>query len=236
MRLLILLLAIVIGSARGRDCHIEMDDTLDPSNTVMTFDDDCTELYSGSTCIVPQTVETIYFPPSITTINSRTLFGCNSIKYVTLPNGLKTIEEHAFGETGLTSVVFPNSLTSIGVGAFFYTGLTSVVFPPFLTSIGDYAFFNTPLTSVTFPYTLPYMTIGTDAFTNTNINHVSIAIEAHRSYLPPSLLDSSITVTIRTPCTEGNYHSDACKNKIAEEYSQTKFIELYNRNYTSTCN
>jgi len=37
------------------------------------------------------------------------------------------------------------------------------------------------------------------------------------------------------PCTEGNYHSDACKNKIAEEYDRTAFIDLYNRNYASPC-
>ena len=78
----------------------------------------------------------------------------NTIKLLTLPDGLTSIGWDAFYNcTNLTSVTFPASLTSIGSFAFKgCSKLTSVTFPDGLTSIGEQAFCGcAELTSVTFP-------------------------------------------------------------------------------------
>jgi hypothetical protein len=70
---------------------------------------------------------------------------------VTIPNGVTSIREDAFANTGLTSVTIPNSVTEIGRGAFRGTSLTSVTIPNSVTEIGTGAFRGTSLTSITIP-------------------------------------------------------------------------------------
>lgn len=109
--------------------------------------------------------------------------------HIKIPEGIKFIENNAFGGfTKITSVQFPNSLWKIGKGAFFgcsrltlvdfcatnlttigvgafngCTGLTLVIPSISFTNIGDHAFFGcTGLTSVVFPSTLT--SIGESAF------------------------------------------------------------------------
>src|SRR5262249_45010447 len=67
---------------------------------------------------------------------------CSSLKSVTIPNSVTSIESLAFQFcSGLTSMTIPNSVTSIGLGAFAScTSLTSVTIPNSVTDIRDYAF------------------------------------------------------------------------------------------------
>ena len=107
---------------------------------------------------------------------------------ITLLDGLKQINEHAFGKRrGITSVTIPDSVTSIGWGAFsgcdslisvtigngvtsigscaFYncTSLSSITIPDCVTSLGDSAFaYCDSLTSVTIPNSVT--SIGSSAF------------------------------------------------------------------------
>ena len=84
---------------------------------------------------------------------------------ITLLDGLKQINEHAFrNHRGITSVTIPDSVTSIGSYAFLYCrNLTSVTIGNGVTSIGDYAFWGcTSLTSVTIPNSVT--SIGDSAF------------------------------------------------------------------------
>ena len=71
---------------------------------------------------------------------------------ITLLDGLKQINEHAFRKRrGITSVTIPDSVTSIGPLAFYdFVSLTSITIPDGVTSIGERAFLHcTSLTSVT---------------------------------------------------------------------------------------
>ena len=84
---------------------------------------------------------------------------------ITLLDGLKQINEHAFGKRrGITSVTIPDSVTSIRGYAFYKCdSLTSVTIPNSVTSIGDSAFEGcTSLTSLTIGDGVT--SIGEDAF------------------------------------------------------------------------
>ena len=67
---------------------------------------------------------------------------CSSIKSITLPNSVTSIEDWAFAYcSAIKSITIPNSVTSIGRNAFRYcTSLTSVNIPSSVTSIGENVF------------------------------------------------------------------------------------------------
>lgn len=79
-------------------------------------------------------------------------YSCEGLTSVTIPNGVTSIGQYAFGYcSSLTSVTIPNGVTSIGDEAFEQcTSLTSVTIPNSVTSIGRLAFWNcSVLTSIT---------------------------------------------------------------------------------------
>ena len=83
---------------------------------------------------------------------------------VVVPDGIKSIETHAFFHKNLTSIQLPDSLTSIEDGAFYgCSNLTSIKIPDNLTYIGDEAFSCcSNLINIKFPDNLT--SIGKKAF------------------------------------------------------------------------
>ncbi len=69
-------------------------------------------------------------------------FYYSSLKSITIPNSVESIDENGFFECiNLRSVTIPNSVTSIGKNAFAYcTNLTCVVIPSSVTSISNDSF------------------------------------------------------------------------------------------------
>ena len=317
MRLLILLLAIVIGSARGRECKWNTQADYSVANNVLTFNSNCTSIgkVSDECDGFPSNVTEVVLPQGLTYVSTRAFRRCDKLTSVTFPETLDSVGTSAFAYcTGLTSVTFPG-LQQVGASAFFAcssltnvtlpeglkqvgatafrgcSSLTSVTFPETLNSVGEYAFaYCDKLTSVTFPkvreisryafYKSGVISvfaragfvaegdsyIGEYAFAYCPVHDVTLRgpfgesegfIIYNHAFEPSELRRLHIQGPVQLqgprslshtyghrgrisllngPCYEGNYHSDACKNKIAEEYSQTQFIDLYNRNYTSTCN
>ena len=89
---------------------------------------------------------------TVTSIEDKAFYFCESLTSVTIPNSVTSIEQEAFsGCRSLTSVTIGNSVTSIGDQAFdFCSSLTSVTIPNSVTSIGELAFgFCSSLISVT---------------------------------------------------------------------------------------
>lgn len=77
----------------------------------------------------------VTIPDNITVIGEGAFFSC-PIESISLPNGLKTIESHAFQETHqLSSIVIPNTVTTIGTRAFSYSGIKSANIPEGIVSI-----------------------------------------------------------------------------------------------------
>ena len=75
-----------------------------------------------------------------------------AISEVTIPKGVETIGDSAFGErASLTSITISATVTSIGVWTFFAcSSLTSITIPATVESIGESAFAYSGLTSVIF--------------------------------------------------------------------------------------
>jgi len=85
--------------------------------------------------------DSISIPSSVTKISSQAFFGARNLKQVTIVNGLQTIEDEAFSESGLTSVSIPASVSSMGKYAFSScSNLNTVTIANGVASIGEYAF------------------------------------------------------------------------------------------------
>ena len=85
-------------------------------------------------------------------IGKNAFSSCNSLKRLTLPKDITSIEQSAFfGCTGLMSITIPSYVTSISKYAFWgCSSLTSIELPNSLTTIEESAFYGcTSLTSVT---------------------------------------------------------------------------------------
>lgn len=134
------------------------------------------------------TVEEIYFPEGVVTIDSSNspgaVRGCTGLKKVHFPVSLRTVKTNAFyGDTALTGLYIKDidsyttniSYANSGANPTYYAKniyvndvkLTSYTFPANTTSIRQYIFYNaTSITNITLPSTVT--TIGAGAFCNLN--------------------------------------------------------------------
>lgn len=116
---------------------------------------------------------TLIMPDTITEIivgEGCNIFNSDDLGHVTLSNGLKALPDGLFsGCWALTEVSIPQGVESIGEEAFRETGITTISIPSTVKTIGENAFNNcTKLETVTFTNGLE--TIGKDAFVGTKIS------------------------------------------------------------------
>jgi hypothetical protein len=115
----------------------------------------------GSDVIVPPIID----KKPVTVIGNNSFRESKNLISITIPNGVKYIEDSAFyGCTELVNVTLPESLTLIGDWSFTHCGsLTGIVLPDNVTSIGEYAFHNCRgITDIAIPDNVEY--IGKAAF------------------------------------------------------------------------
>ena len=85
-------------------------------------------------------IDRVYFSDKIRNIGSGAFYNCANLKYVQIPNGLKTIGEYAFYGSGLKSIKIPQSIERIDTRAF-GDGLEEIIFDGGLKAdIDPYAF------------------------------------------------------------------------------------------------
>ena len=87
-------------------------------------------------------LQSIYIPENITSINSNAFKECSSLQSISIPNNVTSIGNYAFqGCSSLQSISIPNNVTSIGNYAFHScASLQSINIPNSVTSIGNSAF------------------------------------------------------------------------------------------------
>ena len=93
----------------------------------------------------------------VTSIGDFAFNICSSLRAITIPDGVMSIEYRAFfGCQSLTNITIPNSVKSIGTEAFYdCSSLTSIVLPDSVTSIEWWAFCGCKsLTDITFQGTI----------------------------------------------------------------------------------
>ncbi len=83
----------------------------------------------------------VVLPEGLESIGEKAFFD-SGLKEIKLPEGLKSIGDHAFVLCGIESIRIPVSVTNIGTASFQWTGLTSLAIPSGVTSIGGGAFGN----------------------------------------------------------------------------------------------
>ena len=100
-----------------------------------------------------QSLKSVSLPDGIVSIPNEAFSGCSELESVNLPASLQSIGSYAFSSTQkLLLIDFPKTVRSIGSYAFSYSGLTAVVLPSSLTSLGSAAFYNcSTLTEVDLP-------------------------------------------------------------------------------------
>lgn len=114
------------------------------------------------------------FGPNVTRICDHAFPNCMALTSVRLPEGLDTIGNNAFSNSGLTSITTPESLRSIGYGAFsMCEALAAVTLNDGLTGLGAAAFRQCEaLKQVNIPLSLS--TIESETFAYSGLETVAI--------------------------------------------------------------
>lgn len=151
-------------------------------------------------------VKTVTIPNTVTTIENYAFNQCSLLTSILIPESVKTIGGHVFNEcTSLTSVSLPNSITSLGEAV----PTTSQVLPSIAPRIGGTFFNCTSLTSVTIPNGI------------TNLEEYTFA---GCSSLPSIIIPNTVTYisdTAFSRCsalTKVYFNSESQKNKFAEVF------------------
>ncbi len=95
---------------------------------------------------------------------------------VSLPNGLKSIGDHAFENTLISQLILPATVERIGDYAFCNTPLSSIEIPSSVVSIGNSVFSGTLISSLTVPASVEY--IGDNAFSGSCLSSITFLGDA----------------------------------------------------------
>lgn len=119
----------------------------------------------ATTVTIPDTIRVEQKEYQVTAIGWAAFSDCTNLESITLPDGLKSIDDYAFSQcTNLESITLPDGLKSIKNQAFWNcTSLESISLPDSVTAIGESAFAGCKsLESINLPDGLT--SIGSDIF------------------------------------------------------------------------
>ena len=114
---------------------------------------------------------------------------------VVISNGVETISANMFRDcTNLVEIDLPQGLVSIGDYAFYNTGLSSVTFPSGLKNVGERAFAESM--DLTWVSNVSGFRCGEGAFEHTGLPTVSVGFDANRGRLDADATNKSFTVGV----------------------------------------
>lgn len=144
---------------------------LDERNPFITTDGDALYTNDGSILLaLARPVEHYDIKPGCVAIGKKALYGIETLKTVSVPEGVKVFGEFAFSHSGLTSIQTPSTLESIQAKAFFYCkDFTSIQLNEGLKTIGDSAFEQSALEALFIPASIEE--IGSSITVATNVVH-----------------------------------------------------------------
>ena len=116
--------------------------------------------------IIPETIDGY----TVTSVGDSAFSNNSRIRFVDLPDTLRSIGSSAFSPTGLINVMLNDGLETIGSGAFYETELARVTLPDSVISVGSSAFSNcAKLSLVNISENSALEAIGNFAFKGTRI-------------------------------------------------------------------
>jgi len=121
----------------------------------------------ASACYQWKAMTTITLPANavITSIGKKAFSDCTALTSINGLDGITTINDYAFSNTGFTAITLPNSVTTLGSGVFGQSkSLANVTLSNNLAAIPQATFASTKLSSINIPASVT--TIGNQAFQN----------------------------------------------------------------------
>lgn len=115
-----------------------------PDNKYYDSRDNCNALIDSKTGQLILGCKNSTIPEGVKSIADHAFYKCDSLVNIKIPKDVTSIGEYAFSEcASLKNFEIPSSLKSIGEYAFYRcSSLTSIDIPNSVTSIGDYAFYK----------------------------------------------------------------------------------------------
>ncbi len=154
-----------IGKLAFRFCSSLNSIVVEGGNTAFDSRENCNAIIETATNTLIAGCRNTIIPNGVKSIGDHAFYNRGSLKSVIIPASVTSIGDSVFyGCESLTSVTIPDGVTSIGDQAFYYCeSLTSVTIPVGVTSIGEKMFYNCKsLKSVTIPSSVT--SIGEQAF------------------------------------------------------------------------
>ena len=112
-------------------------------------------------------LETIVLPDSVKEIGSLAFMSCKSLKNITWPANLETIESYSLCATGLEEINLPSKVKTIGAEAFSANySLKKITLPSSLTTLGIQAFLECSSLTTVVILSESFLEISSDVFTD----------------------------------------------------------------------
>lgn len=113
----------------------------------------------------------VIIPSKINNLNVLNLsgFGYKKLTHVTIPSGVRSIDQYAFSDNNIKSVRIPSSVYFVDFAAFTGNFLSSVIIEDGVKVIGGEAFTKNPLLNVTLPSSIELYYC--DSFSDTVVNY-----------------------------------------------------------------
>ena len=148
----------VIEDESFRGCSSLTSIVVESGNNVYDSRNNCNAIIETATNRLIAGCQNTIIPNDVAIIAGSAFRSQSNLTSITIPEGVTTIGEWSFAESGLTSIVIPNSVTNLGWAAFHgCTSLRSVVLPNSLDTIQAEMFVYCPIQSIFLPSSVKHI-------------------------------------------------------------------------------